>query len=126
MSDTSLGLDENIEGALCYLFGWLTGIIFFVLEKDNRFVKFHAMQSIVVFLVLTVLWMIVGGIMGAVGTAMMFATPNAAAGLLGLLSLVSMLIGLAMFLLWLFLMYKAYSGEMYKIPKIGDWVESKI
>jgi len=45
---TSLGLDENIEGALCYVLGWLTGIVFFVLEKDNRFVKFHAMQSIVV------------------------------------------------------------------------------
>ncbi|VUT27898.1 MAG: Chloroplast import component protein (Tic20) [Candidatus Syntrophoarchaeum sp. GoM_oil] len=123
MSDTSLGLDENIEGALCYLFGWLTGIIFLVLEKDNRFVKFHAMQSIVVFLVLTVLWMIVG----AITMAMMIGASVMGSGIIaGLLSLFSMLISLAMFVLWLFLMYKAYSGEMYKIPKIGDWVESKI
>ncbi|MCW7077029.1 MAG: DUF4870 domain-containing protein [Candidatus Syntropharchaeales archaeon] len=124
MAETSLGLDENIEGALCYLFGWLTGIIFFVLEKDNRFVKFHAMQSIVVFLAL----MILGWIIGAIATAMFFAAPyNAGAfGIATLISLISTLLWLVMFVLWLLLMYKAYSGEMYKLPKIGDWVESKI
>ena len=55
MAKTSLNLDENIEGLLCYLGIWITGLIFYLLEKDNKFVKFHAMQSIIVFLSLFVI-----------------------------------------------------------------------
>lgn len=54
-SKTALGIDENIEGLLCYVLGFLTGILFLVLEKDNKFVRFHAMQSIVTFLALFVI-----------------------------------------------------------------------
>jgi len=124
MGETSIGLDENIEGALCYLLGWLTGIVFFVLEKDNRFVKFHAMQSIVVFFGLMILMWIIG----AITTAMFIAAPYSAGafGTTILISLISTLLWLGMFVLWLLLMYKAYSGEMYKVPVVGDWVESKI
>jgi uncharacterized membrane protein len=43
---TSIGLDQNIAGALCYLFGWVTGLVFYLIEKDNSFVRYHAMQSI--------------------------------------------------------------------------------
>jgi len=46
-SKTALGIDENIEGLLCYVLGFITGILFLVLEKDNKFIRFHAMQSIV-------------------------------------------------------------------------------
>ncbi len=49
MTKTSLGLEENIEGVLCYLLGFITGIAFYLLEKENKFVRFHAMQSIIVF-----------------------------------------------------------------------------
>ncbi|OFV68855.1 MAG: conserved hypothetical protein, membrane [Candidatus Syntrophoarchaeum caldarius] len=123
MGETSIGLDENIEGALCYLLGWLTGIVFFVLEKDNRFVKFHAMQSIVVFFGLMILMWIIG----AITTAMMVGASMMGSGMIAsLFTLVMVLIQLVIFGLWLFLMYKAYSGEMYKVPVIGDWVESKI
>lgn len=123
MGETSIGLDENIEGALCYLLGWLTGIVFFVLEKDNRFVKFHAMQSIVVFFGLMILMWIIG----AITTAMMVGASMMGSGMIaGLFTLVMVLIQLVIFGLWLFLMYKAYSGEMYKVPVVGDWVESKI
>jgi uncharacterized membrane protein len=45
---TALGIEENIAGALCYVLGWLTGIVFLLLEKENRFVRFHAIQSLVV------------------------------------------------------------------------------
>lgn len=107
MAKTSLGLEENIAGALCYLLGWLTGIIFFIFEKDNKFVKFHAMQSIVTFLPLHVLiWILLiipffGWILG---------------GLLGLLSLI----------LWIVLMIKAYQGEKFKLPVVGDIAEKHV
>ena len=51
---TSMGLEPNLAGLLCYVLGWITGFIFFILEKENQFVRFHAMQSIVVFGALTV------------------------------------------------------------------------
>ena len=51
---SSTGLDANLAAMLCYAIGWVTGLIFFVVEKDSRFVKFHAMQSIIVSLALTV------------------------------------------------------------------------
>src|SRR6202008_4933503 len=53
---SSTGLDANLAAMLCYAIGWVTGLIFFVLEKDSRFVKYHAMQSIIVSLAFTVVW----------------------------------------------------------------------
>ena len=101
MEKTSLGLDENIEGALCYVLGWLTGIIFYIIEKDNKFVRFHAMQSILTFLPLMVLGWIFAWIP-------FFGW------------IISALIWLLMFLLWIILMLKAYQGEMFKLPVVGD------
>ena len=49
MSDTSSGLTENVAGLLCYVLGWITGVIFLLIESENKFVRYHAMQSIVVF-----------------------------------------------------------------------------
>ena len=46
---TSLGIDQNLAGLLCYVVGWVTGIVFLILEGKNKFVRFHAVQSIVVF-----------------------------------------------------------------------------
>jgi len=59
MAKTSLDLDENMVGLLCYIGGWITGIIFLVLEKENKFVRFHALQSLLTFLPLSVLaWLL--------------------------------------------------------------------
>jgi len=59
MAKTSLDLDENMAGLLCYIGGWITGIIFLVLEKENKFVRFHALQSLLTFLPLSVLaWLL--------------------------------------------------------------------
>lgn len=106
-SKTALGIDENIEGLLCYVLGFITGILFLVLEKDNKFVRFHAMQSIVTFLALFVISMAIGFI-----------------PILGWM--VSGLIGLVALILWLLLMFKAYQGEMYKLPIAGDFAEKQI
>ena len=104
MAKTATGLDENVAGLLSYLVGWITGIIFFILEKDNKFVRFHAMQSIVVFGVLCVASIVIGWIPVVGG-------------------IISGLIGLLAFILWIILMVKAFKGEMFKLPWAGDVAE---
>ena len=61
---TSTGLQPNLAGLLCYILGWITGIVFLILEKENKFVKFHAMQSIIVFGGITVLYIVLSIIQG--------------------------------------------------------------
>ena len=116
MVKTKLGLDQNIEGALCYLLAWLTGIVFYILEDDNEFVKFHAMQSIIVFLPLTILSMILGGFFGFVYFW----------GAWAFLVWISWLLWIVTVILWLILMLKAFTGEKFKIPIAGDIAENMI
>ena len=117
MEKTSVGMDENIEGALCYVLGWLTGVVFYLIEKDNKFVRFHAKQSILVFLPLNILSMIFGGWFFFSWHLWMFWW---------LFSLISWLIWLLTFILWIVLMYKAYKGEKYKVPIVGDMAEKNL
>lgn len=95
---TKTGLQENVAGLLCYVLGWITGIIFLILEPENKFIKFHAIQSIIVFGILTVASWLFSWIFWLLGT----------------------LIGILTFILWIILMYKAYQGERYKLPVAGD------
>ncbi|MDD5473611.1 MAG: DUF4870 domain-containing protein [Candidatus Methanoperedens sp.] len=104
---TALGIDENIEGVLCYVLGFITGIVFMVLEKENKFVRFHAMQSIATFLPLFVIGYVIGFI-----------------PLIGWV--IGPLFGLLTLVLWLLLMFKAYKGELYKLPIAGDFAEKQI
>lgn len=106
---SSTGLDANLAAMLSYAFGWVTGLIFFVLEKDSRFVKFHAMQSIVVSLALNVIiWVL-------------FSIP-----ILGFMLLfISPLIFLGCLILWVLLLVKAYNGEKFKLPFVGDFAEQQ-
>ncbi len=115
MEKTSLGMDENIEGLLCYVLGWITGIVFLVLEKDNKFVRFHAMQSIATFLPLSIIAWIIGSIF--------VWLPFFGWAIAGM---ISTLIWILMLILWLILMFKAYQGEMYKLPVVGDFAENQI
>jgi uncharacterized membrane protein len=101
---TGLGLEENVASVLCYLIGWITGIIFYLVEKDNKVVKFHAMQSILTFLPLNILYWIVGYIFWWNYFNYILNT----------------ILGLIIFILWIVLMIKAYQGEMYKLPIVGD------
>ena len=104
---TSVGLEENIEGALAYLLGFVTGIVFLLIEKESQFVRFHAMQSTVTFIVIFIVNVILGYI------------PFIGWALNSIVSLVALI-------LWLLGMYKAYKGELYKFPVFGDIAESQL
>ncbi len=103
---TSLGMRARTAGWLCYLFGWVTGLIFFLLERENRFVRFHAMQSLLFFGILSVLEGVFSYVpfFGPIGGAL----------------------GLVMFIGWIVMMVKAHRGEYYKLPLFGDLAESLI
>lgn len=102
---SSIDLEPNVAGLLCYLGFWITGIIFLVIEQKNRFVRFHALQSIITFGALAVVGVIlglipyVGGFFGSV---------------IGIISIV----------LWIILMVKAHQGELYKVPLAGQVAEA--
>jgi uncharacterized membrane protein len=104
---TSSGMDQNVAGLLCYVAGWITGLIFFLIEKENRFVRFHAMQSIITFGGLTVL--------------------SIALGMIPFVNLVLLpILGILQLILWIVLMVKAYQGQLFKLPVIGDMAEKNI
>lgn len=103
---SSTGLQPNVAALLCYLAGFVTGIVFLVLEKDNKFVRFHAMQSIILF----------GGIF-VLQMALIFTI---------VLIILVPLLNILSFILWIILMIKAYNGEMYKLPVIGNIAEQKV
>jgi uncharacterized membrane protein len=100
MRKTSIGLSENVVGMLCYCAGWLSGVIFLVLEPENTFVHFHAMQSAVVFGILT-------------AAAIVFSQVP----VVGLYFDVAILA--VSFGLWLVLMIRAYQGARLKLPWAG-------
>jgi uncharacterized membrane protein len=110
MEKATFGLDENIASALTYVLGFITGIIFFLVEKENKTVRFHAMQSNLVFGGLFVVQIVL--------SVVSFIIP-----FIGLLSL---LIGLLALILWLVLIIKAYQGEKFKLPVVGDMAESYV
>ena len=103
-AESSTGLSANVAGLLCYVLGWITGIIFIVLEKKSTYVRFHAWQSIMTFGVLTVAQLVLGWI-PFVGW------------------ILNILIGILMFVLWLILIIQAGTGKMWKVPGAGDWAE---
>lgn len=107
MEKSSTGLNANVAGLLCYVLGWVSGLVLILIEKDSKFVRFHALQSIYVFGTITVAAIVLGWI-----------------PVLGIvLSTLIWLLGVA---LWIVLMVKAYKGEMFKLPWVGDLVEKKI
>jgi uncharacterized membrane protein len=121
-AETQTGLDQNVAGALAYLFGFVTGILFYVLEEDNEFVRFHAAQSIALAASAFVLY--VGlSVAGAVVSALTFSGSTGAFVAFSVVSLALSLawlaITLAAFGLWVYLMVRAYQGETPRVPVIG-------
>ncbi len=123
---STMNLEENIASLLCYLVVWITGLIFYFLEKENKTVRFHALQSILTFLPLTIL----GYVLGWIGA------PKVAYGGYGwwgtgvtidpgipALVWASWGVNILMFVLWLILIIKAYQGEKFKLPIVGDIAE---
>ncbi|HLL47627.1 MAG TPA: DUF4870 domain-containing protein, partial [Longimicrobiaceae bacterium] len=102
------GLAPNVAGALSYLLGPVTGVLFLVLEKESRFVRFHAAQSIGVSIVLVVVnfaLVVLSAILGflpIIGWLISIA--------------LSLVLGLASLVLWLYLMYRAYQGDEWEVP----------
>ncbi len=109
MEKTSTGLQENVAGLLCYLGVWVTGIIFLILEPKNRFVRFHALQSIVTFGGLSIVGFVINAFTGG--------------PLLFIYLSLSWILGVLGLILWIVLMVKAYQGERYKLPVAGDIAE---
>jgi uncharacterized membrane protein len=107
-NETSVGMKENVAGGLCYLFGWLSGLVFLLIEQKNSFVRFHAWQSLLTF--------------GALSVIAVFS------GWLPLLgSVIVPVISVVVFVLWVVMMVKAFKGERYRLPIVGeiaaDWTE---
>jgi uncharacterized membrane protein len=105
---TATGLDANVAATLAYLVGWVTGIVFLFFEQENKFVRFHALQSIIVFGSLSVAWMIALSVPFLGWIVAFLVIPPVSA------------------FLWLFLMYKAYQGERYKLPFAGEMAEQRL
>lgn len=109
------GLQENVAGALCYIVGLVTGIVFLVLQpyNQNRTIRFHAFQSIFYHVSWIIFWFGLHIVLATLGFGLLGA-------LFGLLSmLVSLVIGFGGFLLWLFLMWRAYNNNPLVLPIIG-------
>src|SRR5882724_11447359 len=121
---SSTGLDANIAALLAYLLGFLGGLIFFFMEKSSRFVKFHAMQSIlfqVLIAVYVIFAIIVSVILGVLGAAMNGGIIITILG--GLLTLVLVVVSLAFFIGFVMLLIKAFQGQTFKLPIIGNMAE---
>jgi uncharacterized membrane protein len=114
-SQSSTGLDPKLAGLLCYILGIITGLIFFLIEKSNDVVRFHAAQSILFSGSMIVLWIVL--------TILQFVVMAISFSLGSIFSLLTMLLGLAVFVLWVVLLIKGYSGEKWKLPVIGDMAE---
>jgi uncharacterized membrane protein len=120
---SSTGLDENVASLLAYIAGWVTGLIFFLIEKNSRLVRFHAMQSIL----LNVLVIIVGIVVGIVIFILVLILGQLSSALAGIATLLSTLFWLVFFLavalVWVMCLIKAYQGNMYKLPIIGEYAD---
>jgi uncharacterized membrane protein len=102
----STGMQPNLAALLSYLVGVITGIVFYLIEKENKFVRFHAMQSILTFAFLFVL------------QAVLIFVPVIGWMIMPIVSITSLI-------LWIILMIKAYQGELFKLPVIGDIAEKQ-
>jgi len=106
-SKDSTGLSPNVAGLLCYVALWISGIVFLIIEKESKFVRFHALQSIVTFGILTV-FQIVLSVIPFIGGILVW------------------LISILIIVLWIILMIRAYSGVMWKLPWVGNWAEQQV
>ncbi|HEU5171601.1 MAG TPA: DUF4870 domain-containing protein [Gemmatimonadales bacterium] len=106
--NTGTGLAPNVAGALAYLLGPITGVLFLVLEKNSPFVRFHALQSIVFGVLWMIFWIaltVLSNVVPVLGWIVGF--------------LISIVAGLGGLVLWLLLMYKAYQGQEWELPIAG-------
>jgi uncharacterized membrane protein len=114
------GLTPNVAGALAYLVGAITGILFLVIDpfKADRFVRFHAFQSIffnLAWIAFWIVWMIVGLMLGAISHGLFFIIQLP----------INLLVTVGGFCIWIYLMYTAYQGKTFQLPVIGPLAASQ-
>ncbi len=120
---SSTGLDANLAALLCYVFGWVSGLVFFLIEKESRLVRFHAMQAILfnvlIAVIAIVLW-IVTFILILIGSQL----PDIMGTLLGLLvSLIWLVFSVGLLVGWVMCLIRAYQYQYFKLPVIGNMAE---
>ncbi len=107
---TATGLEPNIAAALSYLCCWVTGLIFFLVEKDNKFIRFHALQSLIASAACIALF---------IGLSILGMIP-----LVGfLIWVVEIILGFGLMVLFIICMIKAYQGEKFRLPIVGEIAE---
>ena len=131
MPDTgksAIGLDANLAAALGYPIGILA-IVCLIMDKENKFVKFHALQAILLYVSLLAIWIaliVISIILGVIGFAASSAgsAGSALSGIIGLLwTLIILALGLGALIAIIMGAVKAYGGNYYKLPIIGNMAE---
>jgi uncharacterized membrane protein len=124
MAETTVKANEdNMMAAVAYLLSFVTGIVIYLMykEKKNKFVLFHAMQAIIFGVAIFAVFIVLG-IAGVV-----LAMIPVIGWIVGLIMIpIWLVLALGSFALWIFLMYKAYSGVKFKIPVVGDFAEKQV
>ena len=106
---TSIGLTQNVAAGLSYVLSWVSGLIIFLTEKQNRFVRFHAMQSILFF--------------GGLTVASILISILSSFSFLWFFGYLSWLVDLVGFVGWIVLMINGFQGKYFKLPIVGDYAE---
>ena len=104
MADTKTGLPENVAGLLCYVLGWVSGIVFLIIEPENKLIRFHAFQSIIVFAIISLVGIVF--------------SPIPVLGVI--ITWIASVVG---FILWIVLMVMAVTDRKYKVPWAGNLAE---
>jgi uncharacterized membrane protein len=118
---SSTGLDLNLASALCYVFGLVSGVIFFAIETQSRVVKYHALQSMLMSVAVMVVY-IAYSVLWAVMSRLPFL--GWVAGIFGFLGWAVLM--LAFLALWIYCLVKAFNGERFKLPYLGEIAERQI
>lgn len=100
--------DRNLVAALSYLAGFITGLVILAVEKDDKFIRFHAMQSTIIFGTLFILNIVVNVLFGFIA------------------GFVSSLVSVVALVVWVVSMVRAYRGELFKWPIFGNWAERQV
>jgi uncharacterized membrane protein len=116
---SNVGMTDNLAGALCYLLGFITGILFLVLApyNQNRLIRFHAFQSIFLNIAFVVLEIVIG-ILAFVLRVIPVLGPL-------LIAVIYFCIGIGFLVVWLYMMFKTYNGEKVVLPVVGPMAEKQ-
>ena len=114
---TSMGMDANVAAGLSYLFSIVGGLIFYFGEKQNRFVRFHAMQSIL----FNAFWIVLFIVLFTVQSFLYASVILIPLGFV--FTCLTILLPLALLVVWIILMVYAFQGKYFKLPIIGDYAE---